>query len=361
MRVLHIITRLNVGGTASWLDLLSSSLLKEGHQVKILSGVTNSNEILATLSSECNVKYIHSLKKESSIFQDLCSFWEIRQEIKRFNPSVINTHTSKAGFLARLANFSLMRNRSRIVHTLHGHLLYGYFPKWKIWVIIGVERFLGVLTDFILVPGKRVAVEAESAGLLNKRKVINVVPGVPIPKIQMQSQNSDRPRVGWLGRLTQIKRPDRVIELARMFPDVDFFMGGDGELMNLIRKDSPTNLYLEGWVDANEFWGRVDIALLTSDNEAMPISLIEAGMLGLPAVTTNVGSTAEVVIDGKTGYVVETDIQSISEGLRKLVESNELRSQYGEYAREFTTSTFSPKNQLVSHLHAYETALGMKP
>lgn len=361
MRVLHIITRLNVGGTASWLDLLSSSLLKEGHQVRILSGVTNSNEILATLSSECNVKYVHTLKKESNILQDLCSFWEIRQEIKRFTPSVINTHTSKAGFLARLANFSLLRKRSRIVHTLHGHLLYGYFPKWKIWVIIGVERFLGGLTDLILVPGKRVAIEAESAGLLNKRKVINVVPGVPIPSIQMQSQNSHRVRVGWLGRLTQIKRPDRVIELARMFPEVDFFVGGNGELMNLIRKDSPTNLYLEGWVNANEFWGRVDIALLTSDNEAMPISLIEAGMLGLPAVTTNVGSTAEVVIDGKTGYVVETDIQSITEGLRKLIESTELRTQYGEYAREFTTSTFGPKNQLDSHLHAYETALGMKP
>jgi glycosyltransferase involved in cell wall biosynthesis len=93
----------------------------------------------------------------------------------------------------------------------------------------------------------------------------------------------------------------------------------------------------------------------------MPISLIEAGMLGLPAVTTDVGSTAEVVIDGKTGFVVETDIQSITEGLRKLIESAKLRTQFGENAREFTTFTFGPKNQLDSHLHAYETALGIKP
>ena len=361
MRVLHIITRLNVGGTASWLDLLSSSLLKEGHQVRILSGVTSSNEILAPLSSITDVRYIQTLKKDSSILEDLCSFWKIRLEIKRFNPSVINTHTSKAGFLARLANFSLLRKRSRIVHTIHGHLLYGYFPKWKIWVIIHVERFLGVLTDLILVPGKRVTVEAESAGLLNKEKVINVVPGVPIPNIQVQSEVSQRVRVGWLGRLTQIKRPDRVIELAKMFPDVDFFVGGNGELMNFIRKDSPTNLHLEGWVAANEFWGRMDIALLTSDNEAMPISLIEAGMMALPAVTTNVGSTAEVVIDGRSGFVVETDIQSIAEGLRRLIESPELRTQYGEFAREFTTSTFSPKNQLDSHLDAYEIAIELKP
>jgi glycosyltransferase involved in cell wall biosynthesis len=180
--------------------------------------------------------------------------------------------------------------------------LYGYFPKWKIRVIIGIERFLGVFTDLILVPGKRVAVEAVSAGLLNEKKVIDVVPGVPIPSIRRQSQDSHKVRVGWLGRLTQIKRPDRVIELANMFPDVDFFVGGNGELMNLLREDSPSNLHLQGWVDANKFWGSVDIALLTSDNEAMPISLIEAGMLGLPAVTTNVGSTAEVVIVSRMDF-----------------------------------------------------------
>lgn len=131
--------------------------------------------------------------------------------------------------------------------------------------------------------------------------------------------------------------------------------------MNLTCKESPSSLHLEGWVDADEFWGRMDIALLTSDNEAMPISLIEAGMMGLPAVTTTVGSTAEVVFDGKSGYVVETDIQIIANGLRSLIESTDLRAKYGDYGREFTTSTFSPKNRLDSHLHAYEFALGLRP
>lgn len=361
MRVLHVISRLNVGGTASWIDQLATSLQDEGHQVRIITGVTGENEAQAQMNSKLDIKFLGNLKKKLSFFSDFRSFIQIRSEIRLFNPTIINTHTSKAGLLTRLANFTLLWRRSKLVHTLHGHLLYGYFPKWKIWLIIGIERFLGVFTDLILVPGKRVAVESESAGLLNKKKVVDVVPGVPIPRIQRQSQVSHRVRVGWLGRLTQIKRPDRVIELARMFPNVDFFVGGNGELMNTTRKESPSNLHLEGWVAADEFWGRMDIALLTSDNEAMPISLIEAGMMGLPAVTTNVGSTAEVVIDGKSGYVVETDIQSIANGLRKLIESTNLRAKYGDHAREFTTSTFSPKSQLDSHLHAYEIALGLKP
>jgi glycosyltransferase involved in cell wall biosynthesis len=360
MRVLHIITRLNVGGTASWLDQLTLSLQKSGHEVRILTGLTDKNEIPAVMSSECDIRFTPSLHKASNILKDFNSFWVIRKEIKLFNPTIINTHTSKAGLLTRLANVTLLNKRPKLVHTLHGHLLYGYFPKWKIRLITGIERFLGLFTDLVLVPGKNVAAEAKSAGLINHRKVIEVVPGVPIPSTQRFSQESQRLRVGWLGRLTQIKRPDRVIELASMFPDVDFFMGGDGELMRSLQDARPSNVYLLGWVDANQFWGRIDIALLTSDNEAMPISLIEAGMLGLPAVTTNVGSTSEVVINNKSGLVVGTSTSDLADALGKLIQSPELRTEYGENARTFTSSNFSPKNQLETHLQAYEIALGMK-
>ena len=360
MRVLHVISRLNVGGTSSWIDQLATSMQDEGHELRIISGVTETNEAQAEMNSNLDIKYLSNFRKKLSFSKDLRSFVEIRNEIKLFNPTIINTHTSKAGLLTRLANFTLLYQRPKLVHTLHGHLLYGYFPKWKIRLIIGIERFLGLFTDLVLVPGKNVAAEAESAGLINHRKVIEVFPGVPIPSTKRLSQESQRLRVGWLGRLTQIKRPDRVIELAKIFPDVDFFIGGHGELMRSLQDACPSNVYLEGWVEANEFWSRIDIALLTSDNEAMPISLIEAGMLGLPAVTTNVGSTSEVVVNNKSGLVVGTNTSDLADALGKLIKSPELRAEYGENARTFTTSNFSPKNQLETHLRAYEIALGMK-
>ena len=349
-----------MGGTASWLDQLATSMQSQGHQVRIISGLTEANEAQAQMNPILDIKFLSCLKKKISLVSDFKSLIQIRNEIRLFNPTVINTHTSKAGLLTRLANITLLGRRSKLVHTLHGHLLYGYFPKWKIWIIIGIERFMGMFANLILVPGKRVAIEAESAGLLNKKKVFEVVPGVPIPRIQLKPKGSPKVRVGWLGRITQIKRPDRVIELAKMFPEVEFFIGGDGELMSTLRANASSNVYFRGWVDADVFWRGVDIALLTSDNEAMPISLIEAGMLSLPAVTTNVGSTSEVVINGKSGYVVQTDIDSMAKALQALVESSELRREFGKYAREFTTSTFSPKNQLDSHMRAYKIALGIK-
>ena len=360
MRVLHVISRLNVGGTASWIDQLAISLQDGGHEVRIITGVTEKNEAQAHMNSRLDIKSLGNLKKKLSLGNDLRSFLQIRKEIKLFHPTIINTHTSKAGLLTRLANVTILNQKPKLVHTLHGHLLYGYFPRWKIRLIIGVERFLGLFTDLVLVPGKRVAIEAELAGLVNHEKVVEVVPGVVIHNIHKSSKESRKLRVGWLGRLTQIKRPDRVILLANLFPEVDFFLGGDGELMSDLRANTPSNVHLEGWVQANEFWSRVDIALLTSDNEAMPISLIEAGMLGLPAVTTNVGSTSEVVVNGKSGFVVETDISNLADALRKLIESSELRAMCGEYARIFTTSNFSPKNQLDTHLRAYQKAMGLK-
>lgn len=105
----------------------------------------------------------------------------------------------------------------------------------------------------------------------------------------------------------------------------------------------------------------MDIALLASDNDAMPFSLIEARMMGLPAVTTNVDLSAEVIDDGKSVYVFQIDIRSIENELRKFIQSTFMRTKTGDYAREFATFTFRPKNQLGSHLHSHEIALGLKP
>jgi len=359
MRILHVISRLNIGGTASWLNQLSISLQEQGHVVRIISGCTELNEAPALMNPGLDVKFLSTLRKRFSLIQDVRSFLRIRMEIKRFAPTIINTHTSKAGFLARLANLTFLKNRPRIVHTLHGHLLYGYFPKWKSVVIIFIERALGTFTDLILIPGHLVALEAKKAGLVRASKVFEVVPGVCISIPPKGVSTEGRLKVGWLGRLTQIKRPDRVMELAERFPEIDFHIGGAGELMQSLLMNCLPNVVFEGWVDAIEFWPRMDIALLTSDNEAMPISLIEAGMLGIPAITTNVGSTSEVVIDGVTGYVVNGDSTSIFEALQKMADSTEIRILFGRNARAFTSSTFSPRKQLELHEEGYKQALGV--
>ena len=74
---------------------------------------------------------IESLGRSISIFSDLKSLIEIRKYIVEHKPDLVNTHTAKAGLIGRLAAVSILKNRPAIIHTYHGHLLYGYFPNWK--------------------------------------------------------------------------------------------------------------------------------------------------------------------------------------------------------------------------------------
>ncbi len=169
----------------------------------------------------------------------------------------------------------------------------------------------------------------------------------------------------FIGRITQIKRPDRfldlVTEIKRRKLEINFFIAGDGELMDSLRKriageNLPVTIL--GWQsDIEKVLSAADIVVLTSDNEGTPLSLIQAGMCALPVVTTNVGSVPEVVLDGVTGMVTSMDIQEMADALEKLVRDASLRAQYGIAAQEFTLAHFGVKRLVRDHEELYRNLL----
>ena len=158
--------------------------------------------------------------------------------------------------------------------------------------------------------------------------------------------------VGWLGRLTAIKRPDRVIKLAKHFPSVTFIIGGDGDLHQEISSILPKNVKMMGWISPEIFWPSCDIALLTSDNEGLPTALIEAGLAGLPAIAENVGSVSEIVRDGTTGILVKGEAERIS-ALTKLLADEDLSSRMGISAQKYCESHFGASSFTSAHLRVY--------
>ena len=99
------------------------------------------------------------------------------------------------------------------------------------------------------------------------------------------------------------------------------------------------------------------MVVLTSDNEGTPLSLIQAGMAGLPVVTTKVGSVPEVVLDGTTGIITGLGVQEIADALEKLARSNDLRGQMGAAAKEFTLANFGVKRLVHDHEELYKKLL----
>ncbi|NDC48560.1 MAG: glycosyltransferase family 1 protein [Micrococcales bacterium] len=360
MRVLHIIARFNVGGTAAWIHELTKNLSGVGIESLVATGEVGKSEFESQLLQELNYTHMKGLGNSVNPLQDLKAFWEIRNLIKSYNPDVVNTHTAKAGLLGRLANFSLGEGRKPLAHTLHGHLLYGYFPKPIVRLVVIIEKVLSSFTDLIIFAGEKVQLDCLNVGIGKLDQSVVMYPGVSEVKLSKESARrteSDRLRVGWLGRVTKIKRPDRVLEIAGKLPNLDFYVGGEGDLLKTCKESAPNNVSFLGWSNPHEFWREMDICLLTSDNEALPISIIEAQLNGLPTVATDVGSTSEVVIDGESGYLTSVDIDEMVEKLTTLSENSNLREEMGKKAKARAREVFSPQRQRDDHIAAYKMAI----
>ena len=293
------------------------------------------------------------------------------KEIRTFKPQVIHTHTAKAGFLGRIASIVSLQPSIR-VHTFHGHLLNGYFGSFKRSLVVIAEKSLEIFTDQLLAVGDKVRQDLLQAGIGSKEKFGLMPPGLSIGVLPTKSESQEsfglsdgRLQCAFIGRVTQIKRPDRfldvVSEIKKRGVDLDFFIAGDGELLEACR-ERITNENLPvavlGWQsDIEKVLSAADIVVLTSDNEGTPLSLIQAGMAGLPVVTTNVGSVPEVVLDGATGLVISLEVQELANALEELVRDKNLRAELGAAAQEFTLAHFGVQRLVNDHEELYKKLL----
>ncbi len=360
MRVVHVIARFNQGGTATWLANLIEGQRSQGDQVWLVAGNVEDAEVEDSRFASLGGVKVHRLRRSVSLIKDFLSILEIRAFLREISPDVINTHTSKAGLVGRVAAFSLGVERPKIVHTYHGHVLYGYFGPITNYIYTSIEIALSRLTDSFLVSGIRVKRELLEAGIGNESQYVLVKPGIEQVEILKKSDARDKLQVsqdatvvGWLGRFSQIKRPDRVIELANHFPEIIFLVGGDGELLQDIRMSAPPNVRFVGWTTPSLVWSASDIALLTSDNEAQPISLIEAASLKLPLVGEDVGSVSEVIQSGISGFLTNNFKERV-EALMLLESDPNLRMEMGEKAFSDFKTSFSRNQFIKTHRLAFE-------
>ena len=359
---MHIISRYNRGGTATWLNNLITEQRSHGDQVILLAGKVQNSENEDDGFKKLAGIHVKNLGKNIAVVADLKAFFELRSFIKKFKPELVNTHTSKAGLLGRLAAYTILNDRPAIVHTYHGHILYGYYGKFVTNIFSMLEKIISYTTDVFVVSGEKVKCDLENKGIIKNKKVVVIRPGVELHKSTDHQKNIDTKNeltVGWLGRLTKIKQPQRVLELAEIFPALQFLIGGEGELDVELRKFSLPNVKLLGWVNPIEFWQNCDIALLTSENEAQPISIIEAALCSLPCIAENVGSVSDVITDGETGLLVR-GFHERQAALFRLIKDPELRLRLGTNAFELASKKFSMEQFIKSHQAAYTLAITQK-
>ena len=370
IRVMRIIARMNVGGPAVQVSGLMRNMDSSVFDHRLYTGNCAADEAdyLDTVARDIYAVRIEGFGRRVSFGGDLRAFYTLVKEIRSFKPHVIHTHTAKAGFLGRIASIVSFHQSIR-VHTFHGHLLNGYFGSFKRSLVVLAEKILATFTHQLLAVGDKVRQDLLLAGIGKPKKFGIMPPGLEIDKLLNKKDAMDffglsnqTLQCAFIGRVTQIKRPDRfldvVTEIQKRGLPIEFFIAGDGELLQncrerISREDLPVKVL--GWQsDIEQVLSATDVVILTSDNEGTPLSLIQAGMAGLPVVTTRVGSVPEVVLDGITGIVTSLDVQQIADALEILAKSAELRAQMGTSGREFTLANFGVKRLVNDHEVLYK-------
>ena len=357
MRVLHVIARLNVGGTARYITRLAEELPKHKIETFVATGFVQGSEQEDPSAKNLKVIRIPSLGRQFNPIKDHFAFKQLLKIVHEVKPDILHTHTFKAGYIGRIKTREINRaagKQVKFVHTFHGHLFDDpEFSGLKSLIITSFERRFAMRTYAIVTVGAQVAKELLEREIGQPEQFMNIPPGVEPLKIPKAKPHT-KITIGWIARVTGVKNPLRALEIAKLFPDAQFLIAGGGDLLNQVRAQAPKNTKVLGWTDAAKLFASSDIILSTSENEGMPIALIEAQLASKPVVATNVGGVAEVVINNKTGFVTKKNTQELANALEKLINSKALRTAQGKAAKAHATKAFSVEKMISAHVSLYK-------
>jgi glycosyltransferase involved in cell wall biosynthesis len=375
VKVVSFISRMNVGGPAVLLSNLAEALPQAKFRHVLITGqcAAGEEDYLNIHPFDGEVIYLDSVSRALQITNDVRSLFKLYKIFKNLSPDILHTHTSKAGVLGRIA-IKLASPKTKIIHTYHGHLLYGYFPKWKSYLIVLIEKFLARFTDHLVAVSQNVKVDLcrKGIGILNEWSVI--YPGVHAKSHSSKKQALQHLEVvqgfviGWIGRFTDIKNPILAIETISLLKeinlvDVTLVMAGDGELHKecvLIARNFGLPIIFTGWLaDTRDLFSAIDILLVTSRNEGMPVVIIEAAYNSVPVIATDVGGISEFVINNQTGWLVNQDAREISEQILTIVRNRKKIASLGEGALNLARKSYSSEKFVSAHIDLYERVLNI--
>lgn len=368
--MLRLIARLNVGGPAVLESRLAEDLDPAEFPSWLLAGSVEAGEADYLQLRAGNVPVIHvpGLGRSPSLTGDTRAMREIVRQIRRLQPDIVHTHTAKAGALGRVA--ARWCGIPYTVHTFHGHLLHGYFSPGVTAAVRVVERSLAHHTTRLATVGAKVRDDLLRAGIGRPDQYVVMPPGVSLPPPPSRAEarrslgiSPEQPVLAFVARLTAIKAPFRMVEvvarLVREFPDLVVLVAGEGPILQQVRQAASSlggTIQFLGWrSDVEAIYAAADAALLTSDNEGMPISLIEAALCGVPAIATDVGSVSEVVVDGVTGLLATTDAASLTAAATTLLQQEDMRRTFGEAAAERARRLFSAERLVADTAALYRS------
>jgi glycosyltransferase involved in cell wall biosynthesis len=393
MKIVHIITRLILGGAQENTLITCKLLAERGHDVTLITGpaVGPEGELFEQAKAEpYKVVTVDNMIRAINPLKDLLAYRRIKKLLKQIQPDIVHTHSAKAGILGRYAAYNLAQKRAtsderqipKIVHTIHGLAFHKYQNNWLNRFYVAVEKRAAERTDFFISVADAMTAQALDAGIgepdkfttaysaVNEKAFLEAIPQEEITNFRVNyGISKDAVVLVTLARLFELKGHDYIIEsaksLSKKFDNAVWLFVGDGNLSKLYRKQV-TSL---GLAHCIKFTGllppsQVPLALQASDilvhcslREGLARAIPQAMLCGKPAIAFDLDGSKEVVNEN-TGRLIEPqNMQQLIDASTELIEDKTLRERLGTQARESVKEKFAPETMVDTIEGVYKELL----
>jgi glycosyltransferase involved in cell wall biosynthesis len=379
--VVRVIARLNVGGPAIHVSHLTEGLA-DSYPTVLVTGLVGPDEgdmLPEARERGLPIVVIPELGRTVRPWQDLTALRKLVALFRRLRPTIVHTHTAKAGTLGRIA--ALVTRVPVRVHTFHGHVLRGYFRSHVTRAVIATERILARHTHCIVTVSEGQARELAEEFRVCPREKIAIVPlGLDLDPYRLASIEKTRgelraelgvggePLVTIVGRLVPIKNHELFLRMAALLTArgracTYVIVGGGEEEARLRRLASELGIAERvrflGWRgDLPAIYADSDVVVLTSDNEGTPVSIIEALASGCAVAATDVGGVRDVLDGGRLGLLVPAgDAERLADAVAQLLDDPGKRSELGALGREEVPRRYSRERLLRDMAALYDRLL----
>jgi len=386
--VIHVITRLDWGGSAQNTFLTAIGHDRTRFHPMIVAGdpgpwdaqggmVATEERIRLLQDHGVPLELIPTLSREINLIKDFQTLKTLVRIFRRERPTIVHTHTSKAGVLGRIAAW--ITGVPLVVHTPHGHVFYGHFGPVVSWIFFLIEYVLAWRTTRLIA-----LTEAEREEHLVRRvgqaHQFSVIPsGIDLDRFRQAVPARTNPLpdfpcgphaviIGSVGWLTEVKGHRYFIEaIAKVkpqFPNLHAVIIGSGPLLDDYRQLA-ADLGIRSSIhfllkrdDIPECLATMDVFVLPSLNEGMGRALIEAMAVGLPVIATQVGGVPAVVTHEVNGLLVpQADSDALAFALKRLLDDPSMARTLGHAARQDITHKFSAVSMVQAIEAVYEESL----
>jgi len=379
MRIMHVITRLILGGAQENTLYTVLGLMRSGrHEVMLVTGpaIGPEGELLERARrSGVNTRVLPHLRRRICPYHDLLAFLSLSRLIHEFRPDIVHTHSSKAGVLGRLA--ARLLRVPVIVHTIHGLGFHPYQNAPINWFYILLERWCARYSDKLITVADAMMRQALAVRIGRPELYRTIYSGLELDAFLKDYDRGEVRRkfalstddlvIGKVARLSDLKGHEFLLEsfeeVAKAEPRAKLLLIGDGWK----RRDYERRLAKAGLASRVVFAGLIppeevpaalhamDLVVHTSLREGLARVLPQALLSGLAVISYDVDGAREVVIDGETGVLLAPkEVKGLASAILRLLGSPELRERLGRAGRSRFASVFDVRlmNEKIERLYA---------